>query len=1000
MAEKAGSQDPGRKEVISSFFEQTALYRRQLGEALRKPVEISVDPVLEGSATSRGFVGERLLPSLTRVIILLADQPEYRDVFRREFIGIRIVPADPPEKPSSVYQEGFLTVRCPCVPEAAACRELLNPMPVLDNAMALTARARIQEVEQEDRAYWQRLLREAFERDVKLDVDWESFLAHPACGGNNLYPYFVREKTRKLVYAFQDLMREDEHFRNVARRHTALLRVTCAPDADSIGITREGDTIIYRCFASDDPAFPLSRAEFKLELYRLLARRDDSKLAYGRKELPACLAAVLEDEIPYSGICEIISWRFEVAEEPSPLSLDEDAVAVRVTYDYKRGTERGTFTDLQLYRWFPNGKLQRVFTRTIERTCEYAGARYHLKGVVGTSGRAAGPGLKHTRINVSLKEEIEFPEGTVRCEDEEEYAWREGCYVDTWKVFECSVSRDEILDILGVARPLHSLVGHGLRVKSFRGGIAGTLDLWGLRTVFLLRQDEVGCRLMGGTAIVDPTPPAGRFLRDATGRRTHQLGEPYLYDKDQVMDLGGFGMMIPLSCAYDAGRVVQYYRCSKGRMELAFFYNVEHRFTRGSYEAVVLPVEGERAGVPDLEVRGKLTEIQKPSEEPPESPDPVSHTPFLRTFTWNGRCYVPACRRDEGLLSGQQFLGDFSREEVLRSIYGFHFAMAREIGEDGLSVARYGDGYAVLVAPQRELFFLEPRDGELRTVAADRLPEVEYLDDAAGVSIESLILSRHQWPVGEAGTAIGVECNLRLYEELRGVSLAGRARWLFLYLHRGGERSFTLVLQAPLGRQVWPAGTGSAGRLLARLVTHREQCWKGVLRQRRRGGEEAAFNLSLTVRKGLRGRLREVFHWNGRRYIGSTLLVDFSRRLTDEMERLDLWSMEKTGPVPDDFRKCTPSNFPHWLQFILIPALSAATSPDASLPEVRGLYERAGELLDLKRAAGLRSILAGVENELSGKPEPRPEQPPASPHPAIARLQDKLVERLHAPDAG
>jgi uncharacterized protein YqcC (DUF446 family) len=964
--------------------------RRQLEEILDKPLVLEVGPVFAEPGAAYTFLSRRVLALLVGVIQGLVDRPEYASLIRNDLESIRIEPVASPVKPGCAFEKGALTIRWRLKREGF---DLLEPGELarfIDDAMLLLARSRIAEVERDERGYWEGLLREAFGREVGLDVDWDSFLAHPIGGGNLLNPLNLGQSgVRDLIRALTGPMKKDQRFRQGAQNRIRALRVTAAEEASAKDLFLDGDALVYRCYADATFSGYLGQNEIEKRLFRLLARQDNKRLAYSQEELYDCLRAIVEDEETLlKDTCETRLTRLDLSEERRPISMDEDAVEVRVTYDYGRGEESGTFTEYQLYRWFPNGELQRVFSRVVERTCEWRDNRWFLKGEVETSGRMGGPGLKHTRVYVSLHEVIEFaevPGEAATCKTKEEYVWADGKYEDTWLVMDCRLPRDEILDLVGLARPLHSILGHELRVRTVRGWIAALVDVLRARELFLLTERGGRWELAGAGRVVEPMPAADRFLPDPQQPRKHRMGQPYLYPADPIFDLGEFGMGVVLSCAYSEGRAVQLYRCSEGRIEEVLFYNLEHRSASGNYLAALTPVEGEKESIPHFEVRGTLTQTSGAG-------GPASETSFLRTFGWNGRCYVARCERDEGLPSGQRCLGSFSTEEVLRSIYGIHFAVVSELGiANVLRTTPAGKRHAVLVERKRGLFVVEEQSGVLKTVAGTRLPELERLDDVDHVSVDSLHFTTGEWRVSDDEVAIGIECRLTLRDDSGPGPLVGHGRWLLLFLHREDEESLELILQAPLERHLSP----SLGEMVRGLFRKRSQTevrnWRARLEAVTDLRDQGYFRLRLAGPRGRSTIAGHVFRWNGRRYFDSVRLATLAADMESEMRRLKLWQVD-TGVPAKGFRTTTPAEFPAWLQFSLLPELRALSSVEAPIPDVRGLAEVAHEALPQHRAGLLRQLISRVEIELCQIPKPRiHESPPVTP--GVARLQRGILDR-------
>jgi hypothetical protein len=115
------------------------------------------------------------------------------------------------------------------------------------------------------------MLRERFHRELPVEVDWETFLAHPELGRNRLYPlHVVRSGVMRLIYALTGWMDQDEDFRERAGDRIEGLLVTSAPDADPAAVELEGSVVVYRCHAAMDLSGFLTIDELQMRLGELI----------------------------------------------------------------------------------------------------------------------------------------------------------------------------------------------------------------------------------------------------------------------------------------------------------------------------------------------------------------------------------------------------------------------------------------------------------------------------------------------------------------------------------------------------------------------------------------------------------------------------------------------------------------------------------------------------------------------------------------------------------
>jgi hypothetical protein len=107
-------------------------------------------------------------------------------------------------------------------------------------------------IERENRAFWLRLLRERFDRDVTLEVDWEAFERDSSGAGWPLYPLNIQQAgIERLLYALSGLMDKNEKFRVAAKSSINSIQVTSARDIRAVKLSYQKGRITYCCFAGD-----------------------------------------------------------------------------------------------------------------------------------------------------------------------------------------------------------------------------------------------------------------------------------------------------------------------------------------------------------------------------------------------------------------------------------------------------------------------------------------------------------------------------------------------------------------------------------------------------------------------------------------------------------------------------------------------------------------------------------------------------------------------------
>jgi len=115
-----------------------------------------------------------------------------------------------------------------------------------------TVNEQIATIERENRAFWSRMLRERFDRDVTLEVDWESFVDNSAESGWVLYPLYIQQAgIERLLYALTGLMDKDEKFKTAAVYSVQSIHISSATNIKTVKLLFHRGCISYRCFAGD-----------------------------------------------------------------------------------------------------------------------------------------------------------------------------------------------------------------------------------------------------------------------------------------------------------------------------------------------------------------------------------------------------------------------------------------------------------------------------------------------------------------------------------------------------------------------------------------------------------------------------------------------------------------------------------------------------------------------------------------------------------------------------
>lgn len=151
-------------------------------------------------------------------------------------------------------------------PEAAELAQ------AIDDGLDLRARVEIDGQEKQQRPFWTQQLKNAFEQDIPLVVNWEAFLAHPTEGGNTFYPFYLQESgISRLLYALADYMDEDAAFKALAAIKIQRIRIASAAKMDDVRLELKDGELTYFCFANMRQQGYLGKARLQEKLYELVS---------------------------------------------------------------------------------------------------------------------------------------------------------------------------------------------------------------------------------------------------------------------------------------------------------------------------------------------------------------------------------------------------------------------------------------------------------------------------------------------------------------------------------------------------------------------------------------------------------------------------------------------------------------------------------------------------------------------------------------------------------
>jgi hypothetical protein len=154
----------------------------------------------------------------------------------------------------------------------------------------------IAQIERENRPFWSRILRERFEREVALEVDWDSFIAGSEAEGWVLYPLNIQSAgVERLLYAITGQMDRDKKFKSAARDRIESLYVGNAPDMAGVGLRYRKGRLTYHCYAGDWKGYYSIE-----EIQKDLKGRIEGK-SWIRKLVEGWLERLSEDQTPEAG---------------------------------------------------------------------------------------------------------------------------------------------------------------------------------------------------------------------------------------------------------------------------------------------------------------------------------------------------------------------------------------------------------------------------------------------------------------------------------------------------------------------------------------------------------------------------------------------------------------------------------------------------------------------------------------------------------------------------
>jgi len=231
----------------SALEEQFAQLGAQLKSFLGQQIAFEFDPAICNTPAQASELSQRGILPVLGALKLLLEKPEYAEDLTGALQRLRIL-KNVVVQARVEKRELILDVNPIDGPTGWPNSKLIAA--ALNDGLGLQARLGIRERERESREWWQTMLRERFDREVPLLIDWESFLNHPKEGGNRFYPFYLEESgIRSLLYALTGYMDEDPDFKTRARKAIHEIKISAAAESDGAELTLSRQLLHYRCYA-------------------------------------------------------------------------------------------------------------------------------------------------------------------------------------------------------------------------------------------------------------------------------------------------------------------------------------------------------------------------------------------------------------------------------------------------------------------------------------------------------------------------------------------------------------------------------------------------------------------------------------------------------------------------------------------------------------------------------------------------------------------------------
>ena len=207
----------------------------------------------------------------------LKKQPGYQPILKREVQSVRLTHVSSPAEINLSFTEGALALSCSPEYGTSGCLSADNMTREIEKAVALRDKYEIADIERSNRSLWIRMLRERFDRDIDVEVNWNAFLADAALSDKPISPLNIQQAgLERLLYALTGWMDDDEAFRAEAMVRIDSLYVTSARGMEGKGITLKDGQIVYRCYAGDWAGY-YSIDEIQQQLGRLIPRKSRAR---------------------------------------------------------------------------------------------------------------------------------------------------------------------------------------------------------------------------------------------------------------------------------------------------------------------------------------------------------------------------------------------------------------------------------------------------------------------------------------------------------------------------------------------------------------------------------------------------------------------------------------------------------------------------------------------------------------------------------------------------